>query len=118
MGHRTGKEPNGKDTFLWRICHALDEPPRMLAKSIELPYTEIEPLLDHRHNLIEIDRDDTWDAISRHVDKRIATLLAVKAELNRALQSDRTKRLQRIETFERIRNRSLNVRDTKIERKE
>lgn len=111
MGQRTGKEPDSNSTFLWRICHALDEPPRMLAKNIDRPYSEVAPLLDDRHHLIEIDRDETWWAISRYVDKKIGLLLAIKAELNKALQHDRAKRLTRIEHFEKMKRRRNHVHD-------
>lgn len=107
VGTRTGKEPEATSTFLWRICHALDEPPRMLAKNIGLPYEEIAPLLRSRHTVAEIDKDDTWWAINSYVDRKLGLLLAIKADLNRALQKDRAKRLMRIKDFERMRyNRS------------
>lgn len=109
MAGRTGRGPKQSDTFLWRICHALDEPPRMLAHNLGLPYGEIEPLLDERYKLIEVDRDETWWRINEYVDKRLGEIMAIKTELNRALQRDRKKRVLRQERFERIHS----VRDQK-----
>lgn len=102
MGGRTGKEPSVDDTFLWRICHALDEPPRMLAQSIGVPYAEVEPLLDERHHLAEIDRDEVWWLILQYTSKRMGHLIAIRTELNKALQRDRKKRLLRADRFEKL----------------
>ena len=99
MGLRTKKEPDVNDTFLWRICHALDEPPRMLAHNIGVPYSDIEPLLDERHKLVEIDRDEVWWLIEEYVSKKLGYLMAIRGELNKALQRDRTKRVMRHERF-------------------
>lgn len=94
---RTGKRPTTDDTFLWRICHALDVPPRMLAAEINVPYSEIHPLLDERHLLVEIDRDETWWKIAEYVDRRVGELMAARMELSKALQRDRTRRALRID---------------------
>jgi len=69
----------------------------MLAASIGVPYAELEPLLDARHLLAEIDRDETWWMIAEYVDKRLGEMMAIRLELSRALQRDRTKRALRIE---------------------
>lgn len=104
MGGRTGKDPTASDTFLWRICHALDEPPRMLAQNLGIPYAEVEPLLDERHHLVEIDRDEVWWKILEYTSKRLGHLIAIRTELNRALQRDRKKRLLRADRFEKLHN--------------
>jgi len=96
---RTGSPPSSADAFLVRICKALDEPPRMLALNIGVPYADLEPLLGVRHMLAEIDRDEVWLKIERHVERRIGDLLAVRKELDRALAFDRTKRAARIASF-------------------
>lgn len=96
MPRRTVTPPSVEDTFLWRICKALDEPPRMLAFNIGVDYSELEPLLDARHKLAEIDRDETWWLISQYTDKRLGEMLAIKAEMNVALQRDRSKRAVRL----------------------
>jgi hypothetical protein len=93
MPRRTGPRPTAADTFLWRICKALDEPPRMLASNLGVPYSDLEPLLDHRHLLAEIDRDEVWWKIGEYVDQKLGDLMAVRTELNRALQRDRSRRV-------------------------
>ena len=100
MGTRTGKEPETTDSFLWRICHAVALKPKELAKAIGVHYREVEPLLEgQRSELAEIDRDEVWWKIYEFLGKRMGYLLAVRYELDRALQKDRTKRVQRIERF-------------------
>lgn len=71
-------------------------PPRMLAARIGVPYTELEPLLGQRHMLAEIDRDDVWWKIAEHVNVRIGELMAIRHELDKALQKDRASRAVRI----------------------
>lgn len=73
--------------------------PRTLARKMGVPFSEIEPLLDDRHKLVEIDRDDTWWKISKFVDDRLAMAMAIKQELSRALQHDRVKRAARIKRY-------------------
>ena len=96
MPKRTISPPCVADTFLWRICKALDEPPRMLAANIGVPYDELAPLLDARHRLAEIDRDEVWWKIGEYADRRLGDILAIRQELNTALQRDRSKRAVRI----------------------
>ncbi len=93
---RTGKRPTVDDTFLWRICHALDMPPRMLAAAIDVPYTELEPLLDERHLLVEMDRNEVWWKLAEFVNERMGMLMAVRHELDKSLQKDRAARAVRI----------------------
>lgn len=102
MGIRTGKEPGADDSFLWRICHALDEPPRMLAKNAGVEYRDLHPLLEgQRGMLAELDRDEAWIKISEYVARKTGLLLAVREELNRKLQADRTKRATKLERFKK-----------------
>lgn len=68
----------------------------MLAANIGVPYGELAPLLDARHLLAEIDRDEVWWLIGEYTDRRLGDLLAVRQELNMALQRDRSKRAVRI----------------------
>lgn len=68
----------------------------MLAANIGVDYDELAPLLDARHKLAEIDRDEVWWKIGEYVDRRIGTMLAIRSELNKALQHDRQKRAVRI----------------------
>lgn len=88
--------PCVSDTFLRRICKALDEPPRMLALNIGVEYSELAPLLGDRYRLAEIDRDEVWWKIDQYANVRLGEIMAVKAELNAALQRDRSKRAVRI----------------------
>lgn len=93
MGLRTGKEPDVTDTFLMRICHALDVTPKELARGIGVSYKkEIEPLLGQRSLIAEIEKDEVWFLISEYVAKRMGSLMAIRFELNRALQADRVRR--------------------------
>ena len=102
--------PSVEDTFLWRICKALDEPPRMLAFNIGVDYDELAPLLDARHKLAEIDRDETWWKISAYADRRLGEIMAVRAELQSALQRDRSNRAVRI-AAQRVSHRKGSPRD-------
>lgn len=99
MARRTHTRPQVEDTFLWRICKALDEPPRMLASNIGVPYAELAPLLDARHKLAEIDRDETWWLIGEYADRRLGEIMAIRQELNKALQRDRSKRAVRVAAY-------------------
>lgn len=102
MGRRTGKEPDSSDTFLMRICHALDETPQELAKSIGVKYkADIFPLLGPRNTVAEMERDDTWFLISEYVAKKMGYLMAVRMELDKALQQDRARRAVQVN---RLRN--------------
>ena len=94
-GRRTGALPTTSDSFVWRICKALDEPPRILAMKIGVPYHELAPMLDDRHKLVEIDRDEVWWKLSAYVKSQLAMLLAVQHELDKALQKDRADRVVR-----------------------
>lgn len=102
MGSKSGGEPDIKDSFLQRICHALDETPIMLANNLGIPYKEIEPLLDQRHLLAEIDRDEVWWLILDYTSKRLGHIMAVRTELNKRLQHDRKKRLLRHDRFNKF----------------
>jgi len=102
MGLRTRKQPGVTDSFLWRICHALDEPPRMLAKNAGVEYKDLEPLLHGQRSLLaEIDRDHVWWAVSEYVNMKLGLLLGIKQELNTALQKERVKRAAKLERFKK-----------------
>lgn len=96
MPRRTVSPPKASDTFLWRICKALDEPPRMLAHNIGVDFSELRPLLDERWRVAEIDRDEVWWKIAEYTDRRIGEMLAIRVEVQRALQRDRSARAKRI----------------------
>jgi plasmid maintenance system antidote protein VapI len=92
--------PGSGDSFLERICKALDKTPEQLADRLGVPYSELAPLLDDRHRLVEIDRDEVWWKLNEYVGDRIAAFLAIRMELNKALTKDRTKRAVRIAQFQ------------------
>lgn len=92
-----GRTPLPGDTFLWRILYALDVSPEILASDIDVPFSDVAPLLDPRSGLVEMDRDETWQKIFTYVNERIGELMAVRMELNKALQIDRSKRILRYE---------------------
>jgi len=115
MGERTGKEPDGRDTFLWRICHALDLTPPQLAKRIGVRPSEVRALLYTHFRTADYSQDDTWELINAYVNKQLGLLLAVRADLQRSMREDRIRRLQRVEDFERLKKRRRkDVRDTPI----
>lgn len=95
MGVITGVKPHVDQTFLWRICHALDVTPKVLAKQVGVPYKDLEPLLDPRHMLVELDRDYAWQRIAEYVDEHLALCLAIKHELAKATRADQAKRALR-----------------------
>lgn len=91
--------PKVEQTFLARICTALGTSPRDLAKTLGVSYkNDIAPLLHPRHLVAEIDRDEVWMLLARHVDERTAMLLAIRFEMTKALATDRNKRAVRIAT--------------------
>lgn len=104
MGSKTGGDPKKEHSFMERICHALDESPRRLARNIGVKWKDFEPLLDERHMIAEIDRDEVWWKVMHYTNKRLGHILAIKSELNKALQKDRKKRLLRQERFKRLHN--------------
>lgn len=95
MPRKTVSPPSTADTFLWRVCKALDEPPRVLAANIGVPYAELEPFLSDRHLLAGLDEHEVWWLVAQHVDQRLGELMAAKAELNKALARDRKRRVLR-----------------------
>lgn len=99
MGRRTGKNPSPDQTFLVRICNALDETPRELAKNIGVKYKELEPFLAPRYTLVEMDIDDVWWRIGEYVDERLGFIMAARMELNKALEKDRAARIARLQRF-------------------
>lgn len=79
-----------------RVCKALDEPPRMLANNIGVPYGDIEPLLSPTTYLLaDMDKDETWWLIYEYVGKRMGELMAARNEMDKKLQRDRSRRAVR-----------------------
>lgn len=103
MEKRRVRRPKTSDSFLRRVCYALDEHPTRLASSIGVPYKELQPLLTGQSSLlVEMDRDDTWIKIMEYVDIRLGLLLAIKGELSKKLQKDLVKRLRQTERFQQL----------------
>lgn len=96
MADRTGIQPETAQTYLERICAALDYTPRELAKFIGVAYKDLEPLLRPLNEVADINKDNVWWLIAAFVDRRMAAHLAVKAELNRALTQQRTQQAARL----------------------
>lgn len=70
----------------------------MLAANIGVPYDELAPLLEPRHLLAEIDRDEVWWKVGEYADRRLGEIMAIRSELNAALQRDRSNRAVRLAT--------------------
>lgn len=96
MGRRTGQEPVAEHTLVERVCHALDFTLPELAASSGIPYDELAPLVIRHFEVAELDRSDTWWTISEYVDRRLAMCLALKAELTKITERDRSKRALRL----------------------
>lgn len=87
--------PDVEDSFLKRICSAMDIKPVELAEMLGVPYADVYKMLGPRARIVEIDMDETWLDIVDYVNTQLGLLLAVKDELNRALQKDKTQRAMR-----------------------
>lgn len=94
------RTPTREDSYVMRICFALDVTPQKLAKALQIPFRELRPLLHGREGEIaEVDMDEVLWALHSYVGERIAYLLAIRAELDNKLQKDRINRVKRIERF-------------------
>lgn len=95
MGRKTSKTPSADDSFLWRICHALDEHPSTLAENIGVPYKELKPLLNKtKSRIADPDYEEVWWKLNEYVSKRIGSLMATKYELNKMLQDARVRKVK------------------------
>ena len=84
------------DTFLWRICKALDEPPRMLAHNIGVPYEELAPLLRPMRDVAGLNDDEIWWRISGYVAEKLGLLMAIQSEMQKQLDRERMQRVLRM----------------------
>jgi hypothetical protein len=102
---RMNRPPEPEDTFLMRVCYALDVSPRMLAKGAGVSYSDqIVPLMRPYYEIAGTPAEDTWWAISQYVNQRLGEMLAAQQELQRHMQSSRAKRAARTaETLAMIR---------------
>lgn len=100
MGKRTGKEPSADQHFLERITHALNLFPHELAKELGVDKKDIMDMMtEQRTHTVEIDREQVWYELSQYVSRQIGYLMAVRLELDKALQKDRTARMLRVQRF-------------------
>lgn len=96
-------EATAKDSFMQRICKALDTDAYSLSHSIGVPYEDVMAVWKgQRSEIIDIDIDPMWAYIADHIDARIGALMSVRAEFNMKLERDRKKRAAR---RDRIANR-------------
>lgn len=87
--------PDIKDSFLKRICAALDVKPNELADMLGVSYGDVLALLGPRTRVADIDMDEAWYEIAEYVETQLGLLMAVKLELNAALQKDKERRALR-----------------------
>lgn len=97
----TDGPPKSGDSLLGRVCKALDLSPRQLAAAIDVPYSEIAPLLSPYVALSDLDRTPMWWVIFGLINDKTALLLAARAELDKRLQKDRAKRAAYTSDFSR-----------------
>lgn len=83
-------------SFFVRMCQALGKTPKQLAEELRVPFGEIKPLLKGTTATVgDVDRHELWWKIKRHVAEQIGALMAINAELDKALQSTRAARAAR-----------------------
>lgn len=94
------KKPEANDPFIWRICYALELHPTELAERLGVNYAkEIKPLLRNTSGQIGFEYDELWLKIQDLVSEKIGYCMAVRSEIDRAVQKERAKRIQRYEQF-------------------
>ena len=96
MGYRTKAEPDESQSFLWRICNALDYTPDELAKILGVDRKELGELLRPLLQVADINEDSGWWAIAAYVNRRLGQHMAIKAELDKALRQQRERQAARI----------------------
>jgi hypothetical protein len=96
------KKPEASDPFIWRVCYALELHPTELAERLGVNYKkEIKPLLNATGGQIGFEYDDLWIKIQELVSEKMGYCMAVRGEIDKALQKERAKRIQRYEQFKR-----------------
>lgn len=96
MGYHTKREPAEDQSFLERICNALDYKPHELAKILSVPQKDLGELLRPLKEVADINKDSVWWAISAYVNKRLGQHMAIKHELDVALNKQRVQQAARI----------------------
>lgn len=112
MGVRSGGKPSVDQSFVQRLCHALDMTIVDLAREVSVgkPTTFLADVLDTlaewQHaspaQLPSVDRDVVWFEILKYIDQQYAYIMAAKHELNSLLQGQRELR-----TLHTMRQQSL-----------
>lgn len=103
MGQRTGKKPTADDSFVWRICHALDIMPAELAYELGVTVEDVYAVLDlPLQDIAESEHDTVLWALSEYVAAKLGYLMAVKHQLDRKLQKERAVRVDRMARFRRF----------------
>lgn len=95
IGRRLDPNKLRDKTLLWRVCIALDLPPRNLALEVGVPFDELSPLLDDKHRLADMDYDEVWSKIAQYVDTRTGHIMALRQQLTAQLTAERTRRAGR-----------------------
>lgn len=96
MGNRTGAKPDASHSMIERLSHATDLKLPELAKTLGVPLSELEKANDPRMFLIEWQKDDMWWKIQDYVNETLGHLLALNADLQQKLQSDRVRQAGRL----------------------
>lgn len=103
MGRKTHKNATSDDSFLWRLCHALDQHPTDVAANAGIPYKEFKALLKlDAAQMPEPEYDEVWEKLSAYLSKHIGLMMASKYEINRMLQRSRTRKALRQERFNKF----------------
>ena len=101
MGIRTGKDPDASDSFMWRVCHALDQHPPELAKNLGVTMRDMKPLMELRpHEMPEVDRNYVLNKLEPYLSNRLAMFMAAKREIGLLLQQDKARRAARRGRFD------------------
>lgn len=86
------------DSFLGQICLALGMRPARLAMELDIPFADIKEVMEIKtKDLVISEHVEIWRKLMEHVDVKTGMYVAVREELNRRMQHDRTRRVARIE---------------------
>lgn len=98
------KIPTKDETFLQRICTALDMTPKKLASQLGVRAKELEPLLGKYNTLAGVEEDYVWWKLEEYVSVRAALLFTIKTELSAKLQTARKKKIMKMNQFYEVIN--------------
>lgn len=90
------------DGILGQMMEAMGETPRSLAEKLKVNRGDIVALMGAKKSTAsDMLTDEVWWKLSEYVAKQIGVYLAVRAELNKLLQSQRAERAERVRRLER-----------------